>query len=102
MAFNEKKAQVFELGDEASGSGEKVNLTDNVSARIRNPLADRAREELYEDVDTFCAQYGLKEISDVVRRGALVAQAPADFEKIPGLQDDERVALRDEVVHKWR
>lgn len=42
------------------------------------------------------------DIADVLTRGALVAQDPANFDTVESLQDDEREALRNEVLHKWR
>lgn len=38
----------------------------------------------------------------LVQRGALVAQNPPAFEQIAELEDSEREALRNEVLHKWR
>lgn len=42
------------------------------------------------------------DIADLLKRGALVAQDPANFDTVEGLHDDEREALRNEVLHKWR
>lgn len=81
---------------------EKINLSNNISARIKNPLQGKTQGELFEDVEAFTAQYGLQDITDLVKKGALVAQNPAEFENVSGLTDDERNVLRDEVVHKWR
>lgn len=38
----------------------------------------------------------------LIQRGALVAQNPATFEEISELEESEREALRNEVLHKWR
>ena len=38
----------------------------------------------------------------LVQKGALVAQNPPAFEQIAELEDSEREALRNEVLHKWR
>ena len=38
----------------------------------------------------------------LIQRGALVAQDPSKFEQIPELEESEREALRNEVLHKWR
>lgn len=80
---------------------EKVNLSNNKSGRIRNPLADKNERELFEDVTKFAAKYGLEDITDLLKKGALVARDPAEFEQV-NLTSDERDSLRDEVVHKWR
>lgn len=38
----------------------------------------------------------------LLQKGALVAQDPPAFESIEELDDHERDALRNEVLHKWR
>ena len=54
------------------------------------------------DVDRFAEQHQLQEITPLLRKGALVAQNPAEFETVEGLDDAEKEHLRNEVVHKWR
>jgi len=102
MADMEKEAAVYHRNDTSPGDFERADLTSNVSGRIKNPLAGKSQGELFDDVDAFAAQYGLVEVTDLLRRGALIAQNPAEFENVPGLTDDEREGLRNEVVHKWR
>lgn len=102
--MNDKDPRVVQgyASDSPYPQTEKVNLTNNVSARIQNPLSGKSQGELFADVDKFAAQYGLQDITDLVKKGALIAQNPAEFENVPGLTDDERTVLRDEVVHKWK
>lgn len=38
----------------------------------------------------------------LLQKGALVAQNPPAFEQVTALDDTEREALRNEVLHKWR
>ena len=38
----------------------------------------------------------------LLQRGALVAQDPPSFEQVAELEEHEREALRNEVLHKWR
>lgn len=103
MADMEKTGVTYrEESGSPDGRDYKVDLSNNISARIKNPLAGKSREELYYDIDTFASQYGLQDITDVLRKGALVAQNPPEFENVPGLTEDERAVLRDEIVHKWR
>lgn len=54
------------------------------------------------DVEEFAEEYGLQDITPLLKKGALVAQNPGEFENVEGLVDDERDCLRNEVVHKWR
>lgn len=80
---------------------DKVNLNSNGSARIQNPLAHLTQEELMSRVDTFVDANQLDDIRDLVRKGALVAANPPEFESVEGLEPSEVHALRREVTHKW-
>lgn len=53
------------------------------------------------DVEQFAHDYSLTDITPLLKKGALVAQNPAEFENVEGLEDTEREALRNEVVRKW-
>lgn len=37
-----------------------------------------------------------------MKKGALVARDPANFENVEELSEEDKVFLRDEVTHKWR
>lgn len=54
------------------------------------------------DVEEFAHEYSLQDIAPLLKKGALVAQNPGEFENVEGLEEDEKEALRDEVIHKWR
>jgi len=43
----------------------------------------------------------MADISDLLKKGALVAQDPPSFETIEELNEDDRIALRREITHKW-
>lgn len=81
---------------------EKVDLSHNISAKIKNPLAEIPHEQLLRDVDEFSKSNGLAEYSHQLTKGALVAKDPAAFESVEGLEDFEKEAIRNEVLHKWR
>jgi len=73
--------------------------------RIQNPLAHITQESLLRDVNKFAHSRGLTEILPLLRKGALVARDPTNYEDISGdetLSDAEVDALRDEILHKWR
>ncbi|KAL3486509.1 hypothetical protein BJX62DRAFT_241931 [Aspergillus germanicus] len=72
-----------------------------LSAVFENPLAGIPREQLFKDVDMFCARYGLDQHRDLFRKGALVSQNPAAVETLPELSEEEREAIRRETTHKW-
>lgn len=77
-----------------------VSLNNNVSAKIKNPLAGLSHDTLMRDVENFANEHQLHEITPLLKKGALVAQNPADFERVEGLDESEKQALRNEVVDK--
>ncbi|KAF2723919.1 putative galactose-proton symport [Polychaeton citri CBS 116435] len=80
----------------------EVSLNNNDEAKIKNPLAGISHDVLMRDVEEFAADNDLTHISPLLKRGALVAQDPATFEQVEGLEESEKEALRNEVLHKWR
>lgn len=57
------------------------------------------------DVDVFAQERGLTDHVPMLRKGALVAQDPSNYENITGpeqLTDEEKIVLAEEVTHKWR
>ncbi|KAF3065381.1 putative polyol transporter 6 [Daldinia childiae] len=84
---------------------EHVDLNANLEAKIKNPLKGIPREKLMRDVEAFAHEKGLVEHIPILRRGALVAQNPHDFDDLSGeeaLDEAEKKALHDEVLHRWR
>ncbi|TVY44749.1 putative polyol transporter [Lachnellula occidentalis] len=84
-----------------------VSFNTNLEAkkRIQNPLAGIPRESLLREVDEFANQRDLVDILPILRKGALVARDPSNYEDIDGpeaLDSEEVECLRDEVLHKWR
>lgn len=69
--------------------------------KIVNPLAHLSKSQLLSQVEAFAAEKGLESDVDLLKRGALVAQNPADFENIDELSREEKDALQHEVLHKW-
>ena len=69
---------------------------------IQNPLAGIPRDTLLKNVEAFTNENGMVEELALLQRGALVAQDPPAFEQISELEEHERDALRNEVLHKWR
>ena len=70
--------------------------------RIQNPLTDIPKEQLLDDVERFAHAYDLGDALPYLIKGALVAQAPSNFEDITELDDDDRQALRTEKQHRWK
>lgn len=53
-------------------------------------------------MEEFATEYNVTDILPDLKKGALVARDPAEFESVPDLTESELTALRDEVLHKWR
>ncbi len=72
------------------------------SFRIKNPLIGISKSDLFQDVENYAAEHQLQDLVPLLRKGALVAQNPQGFEDIEELTEDERIALRDEIAHRWK
>lgn len=70
--------------------------------RIKNPLAHLSIEEVTRNVEDFAKNNDFNDMAPLLVRGALVAKDPPAFESVAGLTDDEKEAIRNEVLHKWR
>ncbi|KAG9233354.1 hypothetical protein BJ875DRAFT_512488 [Amylocarpus encephaloides] len=91
--------------DSEATSPDHINLNSNLDAKIRNPLAGIHRDTLLRDVTEFAAAKGLTDVLPLLKKGALVAQDPGNYEDITGeeaLTPEEVEVLRNEVLHKWR
>ncbi|KAJ3713394.1 hypothetical protein EV361DRAFT_936800 [Lentinula raphanica] len=78
-----------------------VDLANNVNARIQNPLHGIPKAKLMAQVEQFAREKGMEEQLPYLRKGALLAQNPKDFENIPELDEEDRAVIRREVTHKW-
>lgn len=72
------------------------------STRIKNPLANLTKNQVLRDVEEFADEYNVTDILPELKKGALVARDPTEFETVADLTESELTALRDEVLHKWR
>ncbi|PSK41801.1 hypothetical protein B9Z65_9187 [Elsinoe australis] len=81
---------------------ENVNLNKNLEGKVSNPLAGLTREELFNDVQKFANDKDLTHYTELIQRGALVAQDPGRFEELDVLAEDEKDALRFEAAHRWK
>lgn len=54
------------------------------------------------DVEVYATEYGLEEITVVLKEGVLVGQAPGDFKRIPQLDENDRLVLRQEITNRWK
>ncbi|KAF9264194.1 hypothetical protein L218DRAFT_926497 [Marasmius fiardii PR-910] len=75
--------------------------TQNLNAKLANPLVGIPHEELVERAKLFADQYGLQDLSLELQKGALVAQDPTAFEDIALLDEEDKAVLRRELTHRW-
>ncbi|GFF84488.1 hypothetical protein IFM60648_07047 [Aspergillus lentulus] len=85
-----------------TGHHEHINLNKNLSAKIKNPLADLTPSQVIRDVEEFANEHDLVDILPELKKGALVARDPEHFETVPDMTEAELTAIRDETEHKWR
>ncbi|EAU81614.1 sugar transporter [Coprinopsis cinerea okayama7 len=78
-----------------------VDLANNVEARIQNPLHGIPEATLLRQAEEFAIDHGLEDKVDLFKKGALLAQNPADFESIPGMTEEEKEHIRRETTHRW-
>ena len=84
----------------ASTSSERKS-SENLNAKLVNPLAAISHEQLIADAAKFAQTHGLVEYTEALQKGALVAQDPPAFESLPLLTEEDRTVLRREFTHKW-
>ena len=53
-------------------------------------------------MEAFANENGLVHALPELRKGAIIAQNPSEFETMPEITDEEKEHLRNEVLHKWR
>jgi hypothetical protein len=93
----------MEVKDEGARS-EMLGRMDQtaLNALLENPLALKSREAVIRDARAFAHEFGMGEDEEYFVKGALVARNPDDFENFPELDDEDKIALREEITHKWR
>ncbi|KAF1943665.1 sugar transporter-like protein [Clathrospora elynae] len=79
-----------------------VNTGNSVSAKIQNPLIHMTEDEMLRDVDSFANENGFVEEQPLLRKAALVARDPVNYAAVPGITEEEKDAIANEVLHKWR
>ena len=84
----------------ASTSSERKS-SENLNAKLANPLAGISHEQLMADAAEFAQMHDLVEYTEALQKGALVAQDPPAFERLPLLTEEDRTVLQREFTHKW-
>ncbi|KAF8586667.1 hypothetical protein K439DRAFT_1652487 [Ramaria rubella] len=78
-----------------------IPASENINARLVNPLTGFSHEELSAQGEEFAKRYELGHLSEVFSKGAIVAQDPTAFESLPMLSEEDKIILRREITHKW-
>lgn len=65
-------------------------------------MARIPKDRLLRDVEEYAQSYDLNDILPELKKGALVAQRPGEFESIEELTPEERQFLREEVTQRWK
>ncbi|KAK0214353.1 hypothetical protein IW262DRAFT_1450103 [Armillaria fumosa] len=79
----------------------RINLVNNVNARIQNPLHGIPQDKLLAQVEEFTREKDFDEYIETFKKGALLAQRPGEFETLPLLDEADREAIRREKTYKW-
>ncbi|GLB43015.1 putative major facilitator superfamily, sugar transporter (TC 2.A.1.1) family protein [Lyophyllum shimeji] len=87
--------------DEEKQQKLNVDLANNVQAKIQNPLHGIPKEKLLAQVEEFAREQGMEDITPILKKGALLAQNPKDFENISELDEADKEVIRRETTHKW-
>jgi hypothetical protein len=69
---------------------------------IENPLRHIPREQLLKNVEDYAREHDLNDILPLLKKGALAAQRPDEYDDIPELSAEERQAIREETTNRWK
>lgn len=76
----------------------------NINAKLSNPLAGFSHAELRRQGRTFALSNEIGDDESDIRAfelGAVLAQAPEKYEKVPGLTVEEKAVLHREFSNRW-
>ncbi|KAF8257801.1 hypothetical protein EI94DRAFT_1756827 [Lactarius quietus] len=73
----------------------------NVNAKLSNPLEGLSHEQLMASGAEFARTHGLGHLEEEFKKGALAAQDPLAFEKVPYFNEDDKNIFRRELTHRW-
>ncbi|KAJ5736958.1 uncharacterized protein N7483_002083 [Penicillium malachiteum] len=77
------------------------SYSQNINARILNPLAGVTKDDLYDRVYRFCQEYGFEDQVELFQKGTLAAQHQKGLEDLTELSDEDKYYLEREYTHKW-
>ena len=59
-------------------------------------------DECVRDADAFAKEHGFENDRVPLVKGALVSRDPTNFAHVSGITEEEKTAIANEVLHKWR
>ncbi|KAI9282156.1 hypothetical protein BC943DRAFT_329278 [Umbelopsis sp. AD052] len=65
------------------------------------PIVVKSEKEVLDVATNIINQNGLEEYEDVIKRGALLANDPDNWESRTDITEEEKEVLRREVTHRW-
>ncbi|CBQ73436.1 conserved hypothetical protein [Sporisorium reilianum SRZ2] len=83
------------------GSHHVVSKLDADEGKVNNPLAGISKAQLLRNVEAFAQEKGLMDDVEMLKKGALLAQRPAEYRDIEELSQDEKDAIAHEYANKW-
>ncbi|KAH6879676.1 sugar transporter [Coprinopsis sp. MPI-PUGE-AT-0042] len=102
MSVDNNNSEKQSIDAKAEATHRPVDLANNLSARIQNPLHGIPEATLLKRVEEWTKEKGLEENLSLFQKGALLAQNPGDLEVIPGMTEEEKEHIRREKTHRWR
>ncbi|GAC97625.1 sugar transporter [Pseudozyma hubeiensis SY62] len=78
-----------------------ISKTESSEGKVNNPLTGIPKEQLLRNVEQFAQEKGLTDDLDMLKKGALLAQRPAEYNAIDELSQDEKDAIAHEYANKW-
>ncbi|KAJ5137115.1 hypothetical protein N7448_005669 [Penicillium atrosanguineum] len=75
----------------------------NLNAKLSNPLAGYSHAELRKQGHKFAIAHEIGDESDIraFELGAVLAQSPEQYDRVPGLTSQEKEILHREFEHRW-
>ena len=77
------------------------SYSQNVNAKIYNPLAGVSKVDLFDRVHRFCQEFGFDDEVDTFQKGALAAQHQKGFEDLAELTEEDKYHLRREYTRSY-
>lgn len=84
-----------------SGSAEQIEPIEPTAVKIRNPLHGLSRDQLLTNVENFAREKELTDKLPILRKGAILAQNPHDYEHLDVLDENDKAIIRDEHTNRW-